>query len=77
MHQRRDIKQIQLFSLVMFRRFQIYFFMVDHFTKYGWIVPLKDKKAENILIAFKNELLLIMFLYFFKLIMVQNLKIVC
>ena len=28
--------------------------MVDHFTKYGWIVPLKDKKAENILIAFKK-----------------------
>ena len=29
--------------------------MVDHFTKYRWIVPLKDKKAENILIAFKKR----------------------
>ena len=28
--------------------------MVDHFTKYGSIVPLKDKKAEIILIAFKK-----------------------
>ena len=34
--------------------FKYIFTMVDHFTKYGWIVPLKDKKAENILIAFKK-----------------------
>ena len=28
--------------------------MVDHFTKYGWIIPLNDKKAETILRAFKK-----------------------
>ena len=28
--------------------------MVDHFTKYGWIIPLNDKKAETILKAFKK-----------------------
>ena len=28
--------------------------MVDHSTKYGWIIPLNDKKAETILRAFKK-----------------------
>ena len=28
--------------------------MVDHFTKYEWIFPLNDKKAETILRAFKK-----------------------
>ena len=26
--------------------FKYVFTMVDHFTKYGWIVPLKDKKQK-------------------------------
>ena len=29
--------------------FKYIFTMVDHFTKYGWIVRLNDKKAEAIL----------------------------
>ena len=29
--------------------FKYIFTMVDHFTKYGWIVRLNDKKVETIL----------------------------
>ena len=42
--------------------------MVDHFTKYGWIIPLNDKKAETILRAFKNASPRIIFLINFRLI---------
>ena len=31
--------------------FKYIFIMVDHFTKYGWVIALNDKKAETILIA--------------------------
>ena len=27
--------------------FKYLFTMVDHFTKYGWIIPIKDKKNWN------------------------------
>ena len=30
------------------------FTMVDHFTKYGWIIPLKDKASLTVLRAFKK-----------------------
>ena len=30
--------------------------MVNHFTKYGWIIPLNDNKAETILRVFKKWL---------------------
>ena len=30
------------------------FSMVDNSTKYGWIIPLKDKTAKNVLGAFKK-----------------------
>ena len=28
--------------------------IIDVFSKYGWIVPLKDKKGESVTIAFKS-----------------------
>ena len=28
--------------------------VIDVFSKYGWIVPLKDKKGETIMIAFQT-----------------------
>ena len=34
--------------------FKYLYTMVDHFTKYGWIIPLKDKTAKNVLGAFKR-----------------------
>ena len=34
--------------------FKYLFTMVDHFTKYGWKIPIKDKKAETILKTFKK-----------------------
>ena len=30
------------------------FTMVDHFTKYGWIVPLKDKTSLTVLKVFRK-----------------------
>ena len=33
------------------------FTMVDNFTKYGWIIPLKDKTAKNLMGAFKKCIL--------------------
>ena len=35
--------------------------MIDHFTKYGWIVPLKVKTVKSILSAFKKCIPTIMF----------------
>ena len=33
----------------------IFFFtMVNHFTKYGWIIPLKNITAKNVRSAFKK-----------------------
>ena len=34
--------------------FKCLFTMVDHFTKYGRIIPLKDKTTKNVLGAFKK-----------------------
>ena len=48
--------------------------MVDHFTKYGWIIPLNDKKAETILRAFKNASPRIIFLIDFRLITEESSK---
>ena len=28
--------------------------VIDVFSKYGWIIPLKDKKGESVTIAFKS-----------------------
>ena len=48
--------------------------MVDHFTKYGWIIPFNDKKAETILRALKNAPLRIIFLIDFRLITEESSK---
>ena len=45
---------VQLSKYVMSDRFKYLFTMVDHFTKYGWIIPLNDKTAKNMLGAFKK-----------------------
>ena len=37
--------------------FKYLFTMVDHFTKYGWIIPIKDKKLKLFLKHSKNVLL--------------------
>ena len=34
--------------------FKYLFTMVDHFTKYSWVIPMHDKKAETVLKAFKK-----------------------
>ena len=52
------------------------FTMGNHFTKYGWIILLKDKTAKNVLGTFKNVLQRIMFRQPCRLIMEQNLKII-
>ena len=41
---------------------QYIFTNVDQFIKYGWIIPLDNKKAEMILRAFKNVMPHIIFL---------------
>ena len=43
-----------LLSNYIWDGFKYIFTMVDHFTKYGWIIPLNDKKAETILRALKK-----------------------
>ena len=45
---------VQLFKHVMWNGFNYIFIMVYHLTKYGWIIRLKDKKAKNVLDAFKK-----------------------
>ena len=42
--------------------------MMDHFTKYGWVISLKDNKAEPILRALKNVSSNIIFLISIRLI---------
>ena len=43
-----------LLSNYIWDGFKYIFTMVDHFTKYGRIISLNDKKAETILRAFKK-----------------------
>ena len=43
-----------LLSNYIWDGFKYIFTMVDHFTKYGWIIPLNNKKAVTILRAFKK-----------------------
>ena len=49
--------------------------MVDHFTKYVWIVSLKDKTSLKVLKTFRNESQLIILQWYCKLIMEQSLRI--
>ena len=45
---------VQLSKSVMSDGFKYLFTMVDNFTKYGWIIPLKDKTTKNVLGTFKK-----------------------
>ena len=50
-----DIVEMQKFS--RWNAGYRYLLMVlDVFSKYGWIVPLKDKKGETVMNAFKNNI---------------------
>ena len=42
---RYQVDTVQLSKYVMSDGFKYLFTMVDHFTIYGWIIPLKDKTA--------------------------------
>ena len=48
--------------------------MMDHFTKYGWVISLKDNKAEPILRALKNVSSNIIFLISIRLINEESSK---
>ena len=48
--------------------------MVDHFTKYGWMIPLNDNKSEMIKRLFRHALLHIIFLIDFRLIIEESLE---
>ena len=45
---------VRLSKYLMSDGFKYLFTIVDHFTKYGWIIPLKDKTVKNVLGAFKK-----------------------
>ena len=45
---------VQLSKHVMSDDYKYLFTMVDHFTKYSWIVPLKDKTSFTFLRAFRK-----------------------
>ena len=45
---------VQLSKHVMSDDYKYLLTMVDHFTKYSWIVPLKDKTSFNFLRAFRK-----------------------
>ena len=55
--------------------FKYLFTMVDHFTKYGWIIPIKDKKLKLFLKHSKYVLLLTIVLNYSGLTMEVSLKI--
>ena len=58
----------------MWDRFKYIFTIVDHFTKYEWVIQLNDQKTEKILTAFNNESPHIIFLIGFRLITEESSK---
>ena len=38
------------------KRFRFLLFVIDIFSKYAWVVPLKDKKGASIVNAFQKML---------------------
>ena len=42
---------IILFPNFVWDGFKYIFIMMDHFTNYGWVIPLNENKAETILTA--------------------------
>ena len=54
--------------------FKYIFTMVDHSTKYGWVILLNDKKAETVLRKLKNVSTYIIFLIEIRTINEESLK---
>ena len=50
-----DLADMQLISKFN-KGFRFLLFVVDIFSKYAWVVPLKDKKGVNIVYAFQKIL---------------------
>ena len=48
-----DVAEIQQFSKWN-KGYRYLLMLIDVFSKYGWIVPLKDKKGETVMIAFQT-----------------------
>ena len=48
-----DLAEIQQFSKWN-KGYRYLLMVIDVFSKYGWIVPLKDKKGETVMIAFQT-----------------------
>ena len=65
---------IVLLSNYIWDGFKYIFTMMDHLTKYGWIIPLNDKKVDTILRALKNVSPRIIFLIDFRLITEESSK---
>ena len=50
-----DLVEMQSFSKFN-KGFKYLLMVIDVFSKYGWIIPIKDKKGETITKAFKTIL---------------------
>ena len=50
-----DLADMQLISKFD-KRFRFLLCVIDIFSKYAWVVPLKDKKGVSIVNAFQNTL---------------------
>ena len=50
-----DLADMQLISKFD-KRFRFLLCVIDVFSKYAWVVPLKDKKGVSIVHAFQNTL---------------------
>ena len=48
-----DLVEMQQFSKLN-KNFRYLLTVLDVFSKYGWIIPLKDKKGETVAEAFKS-----------------------
>ena len=51
---RYQVDTVQLSKYVMSDDYKYLFTMIDHFKRYGWILPLKDKTSLTVLRAFRK-----------------------
>ena len=49
-----DLADMQLISKLN-KGFRFLFFVIDIFSKYDWVLPLKDKKSISIVNAFQKK----------------------